>query len=439
MSTSMPRLLYGQRHQVELRCESLDQLLPPDHPARAVWAFVGALDLGPLLAGIGSLPGQAGAPAYDPRILLAVWLYATIEGVGSSRELEELCADHLAYRWLCGGLAISYRTLSGFRTGHGAFLDRLLTQTAAALLKEGLIELKRVAQDGLKVRAAAGASSFRRPATIERCLDEARAQVEALRSQVDEDAGAAGRRAQAAKERAAADRLQRLAAARRELAALQAANAEKAAGRRRDPAQLRTSTTDPQARKMKMADGGFRPAYNVQLATTTAGGVIVGVDVSSAGADAEQMPPMLGQIEARFAAKPAEVLVDGGFASRAAIGAAEGDGTAVYAPVKEARQQVAAGRDPYARKKGDTDATAAWRARMGTAEARAIYKQRASTAEWVNAQARNRGLDRVAVRGRAKVLVVVLWYALAHNFGRMLALRAAQAAGGAEAASPPTG
>jgi transposase len=423
MAADRPRLLYANRCQGEMRTDSLDQLLPPDHPVRDLWHFVEALDLTALLRSIRSVPGHAGAPAIDPRILLALWLQATIDGVGSSRALAALCAEHLAYQWLCGGVAVGYHTLADFRTGHGGVLDQLLTQSAAVLWHEGLIDLKRVAQDGVRVRASAGGSSFRRPKTIAACLIEAEAQVKALRSQADEDAGAGGRREQAARQRAATERVARLRAAQAELAKLQKANAAKAKGRRKDPADVRVSMTDPESRTMKMADGGFRPAYNLQLATTTEGGVVVGVAVTNEGTDKAQMPPMLRQIERRFGEKPQEVLVDGGFVTAEAIGQVEQSGTAVYAPPKEERKQLEAGRDPYARKNSDTEATAAWRARMGTESAKAIYKERASTAEWVNAQARNRGLYAVRVRGLQKVLIVALWYALAHNYVRTKALQ----------------
>ena len=431
MSAAQPRLLYANRAQGEFRDDSLEQLLPPDHPVRDIWQFVETLDLSALLAQIRSVPGQAGAPAIDPRILVALWLWATTEGVGSARALDELCQHHLAYRWLCGGVPVSYHTLSDFRTDHGGVLDQLLTQTVAVLLHEGLIDLKRVAQDGMRVRAAAGSASFRRPATVAECLRGAQAQVDALRSQADEDAGAAGRRQQAARRRAAADRVARLQAAQTEFAALRAANAQRVQSRQVEPSELRASTTDAECRKMKMADGGFRPAYNVQLATTTAGGVIVGVGVTNAGTDAEQMTPMLAQVEARTGVKPAEVLVDGGFSNLDAIDRAEQGGTQVYAPIKNGTEQLGRGEDPYARERKDTDATAAWRARMGTPAAKAIYKLRSATAEWVNAQARNRGLYAVTVRGRPKVLAVVLWFALAHNVQRLIALQAA--------AGPPDG
>jgi transposase len=427
MSAAKPRLMYANRCQGEFRDDSLDQLLPPEHPVRDLWQFVEALDLSAILAQIRSVPGNPGTPAIDPRILMALWLQATVDGVGSSRKLAELCENHLVYRWLCGNVPVGYHTLADFRTGHGEVLDQLLTQTVASLLHEDLIRLNRVAQDGMRVRASAGASSFRRQKTIERCLQEAKEQVEALRSQADEDVGAASRREQAARQRAATERLARLTAAKEELAKLQQTNAARPPSMKKDGDELRASTTDPEVRKMKMPDGGFRPAHNVQFATTTEGGVIVGVEVTNEGTDGAQMTPMLEQIEKRFDARPKEMLVDGGFVSVDAIDEAERNGTTVYAPPREEQKQLDAGQDPYVRKKSDTDATAGWRARMGTDEAKAIYKQRASTAEWVNAQTRNHGLYGVRVRGRPKVLVVVLWYVLAHNYGRMKQLREKQA------------
>jgi transposase len=281
MPAAKPRLMYANRCQGEMRVDSLEHLLPPEHPVRDLWQFVETLDLSALLAQIRSVPGNAGAPAIDPRILMALWLQATTDGVGSSRKLAELCENHLVYRWLCGGVDVGYHTLADFRTGHGEVLDQLLTQTVASLMHEGLIQLNRVAQDGMRVRASAGASSFRRQKTINACLEEAKKQVEALRSQADEDAGAASRREQAARTRAATDRLARLNAAKENLTKLQAADATQPKDRRKGEAEVRASTTDPEARKMKMPDGGFRPAYNVQFATTTEGGVIVGVDVTN--------------------------------------------------------------------------------------------------------------------------------------------------------------
>jgi len=181
---------------------------------------------------------------------MSLWLQATIDGVGSSRRLACLCEEHLAYRWLCGGVAVGYHTLSDFCTGHGETLNQLLTDVVATLMHEGLIDLNRVAQDGMRVRASAGASSFRREKTIEQCLKEATEQVEALQAQADEDAGAASRREQAARQRAAAERVLRLQAAMDELKKLQEVNATQPKCRQKEPENVRASTTDPECRKM---------------------------------------------------------------------------------------------------------------------------------------------------------------------------------------------
>jgi transposase len=418
-----PRLRYADREQGEMLMESLDQLLPPEHRVRNVWQFVETLDLSALRAEIRAVPGHAGAPAIDPRILVALWLQATCDGVGSSRRLAELCEYHLAYRWICGGVGVNYHTLSDFRTQHSQVLEDLLKQSIAVLMHENLIDLTRVAQDGMRIRAAAGASSFRRPESLKKCLDIAREQVETLARQEDEDTGAASRREQAARERAARERVERLTAAQDELKKLRETNAEQPPCRRKKDDELRVSTTDPECRKMKMPDGGYRPAFNVQFATTTVGGAIVGVDVTNEGTDSRQLPPMLDQIEEHSGVRPQEALIDGGFVTVESIDQAERSGTKVYAPPREEDKQLKRGSNPYERKKSDTDATAQWRERMGTAEAKTIYKERASTAELTNAHARNRGLYGATVRGRSKVLTVVLWYALAHNFARLFALR----------------
>ena len=412
-----PRLRLADRTHL-LPPMPLDDLLTDDHQARVVWRFVEGLDLTDLYARIRSIEGHPGRPPADPRLLIALWLAATLEGVGSARALDYLCTHHHAFRWLCGGVSVNYHSLSDFRVGHLEFLDDLLTHSVAVLREQQLVDLNRVAQDGMRVRASAGAASFRRQPTLEECLAEAQEQVQRLRDELGEDPGAGQRRQQKARQRAARERDERL---RQALARLPELAAKKKAD---DKGQARCSSTDPEATVMKMGDGGFRPAYNVQFATATDSQVIVGVEVTTSGSDQGQLAPMVEQIHERFGQRPKEALVDGGFPSHADIEAVStpDKGCTVYAPVPEPKDKK---RDRYTPLEGDGPAVAAWRQRMGTAEAKAIYKERAASAECVNALARNRGLQRLTVRGRLKAQAIALWYAIAHNVRRAVSLRVA--------------
>ena len=442
-----PRLRRAERGQVELRALSLDDLVPAEHRVRLVWAFAEGLDLASLYDAIRSVEGGPGHPPADPRVLTALWLYATVEGVGSARKLARLCEEHVAFQWLCGGVSVNHKTLADFRVGQGALLERLLVDGFAALLAAGVARLDRVAQDGMRVRASAGAASFRRRSTLERLRVAAAAEVARLAREIEADPGAADRRERAAQVRAAADREARVAAALAAAETLEAARAARAGrdrkrgrGRSGDgsgapgggaepgaetgaetgPAaqEARASTTDPEARVMKMADGGWRPAYNAQIVSDTATGLVVGVAVETTGSDMGQLRPMSDALEAAYGQRPCEHLVDGGFAKLDDIAALAEKGVAIYAPPPAPRT----GRDPHAALPGDPPAIAEWRCRMGRDDAKAVYKQRAATAELVNAQARNRGLLRLLVRGVEKVKAVLLWHALAHNMARLWSL-----------------
>nr|WP_276967934.1 IS1182 family transposase [Metallibacterium scheffleri] len=417
-----PRLLEPNRLQVELRASDLESLLPEDHRARLVWGYVERQDLSRLIEGVKARGSNAGRAAIDPRILFALWLYATLDGVGSGREVARLSLEHDAYRWICGGVSVNYHALNDFRAGNEALMDELLTDNVAALAAVGAITLQRVAQDGMRVRAAAGAASFRRQASLDDHLSQARELVQTIKTQAQADPGQARRQAQAAKLRAAREREARIQAALEQLP--EVAAAKKRNGSRAEDA--RASTTDADARVMKMGDGGFRPAFNVQFATTCEEQVIVGMDVVTAGSDMAQLAPMVEQVGQRLGRSPEQWLVDGGFPAHEQIDAVAGR-TKVYAPVPEPRtKQDAQGKevaqDKHQPKPDDSEAVAQWRVRMAGSEARDIYKQRAATAECVNAQARNRGLLRMPVRGLAKVRSVVGLFVLAHNLLRTAAL-----------------
>ena len=411
------RLRQPQRKQVELRPCSLEELLPEEHRARDIWAVVERLDLRAFYEGIEAREGGPGRDATDPKLLVALWLYATAEGVGSAREVARRCERDAAFRWLCGGVSLNHHTLSDFRVGHEAALDALFTQLLATLLHQGLVGLQRIAQDGTRVRAWAGAASFRRQKSLQKCAQVAQAQVEACKRQAQEPGPQANRRQQAAAQRAAADKQRRIEAALQQLPKL-----TEVKKRNRDRAEPRVSTTDADARVMKMADGGFRPAYNVQLATDVESRVVVGVAVGNGGSDAGQLSPMLQQVQERCGKLPGSVLVDGGFTKLADIEEASDKGVRVLAPPPEPKKE---GVDRYAPKPGDSPQVAAWRQRMGSPEAREEYKLRAATAETLNADLKGRrGLTQVLVRGLGKVKCVALWAALTYNVLRSLVLTA---------------
>jgi transposase len=394
--------------------------LPEDHQARIVWDYVKSLDLSSLYEQIKAVERHAGQAAIDPRILFALWLYATLRGIGSARELDRRCdlqQGEVPFQWICGGVSVNYHTLADFRTAHVELLDQTLTASVAVLMQEGLVTLDRVAQDGMKVRASAGAASFRRRPTLEEHLAEAKAQIEALKRELNADPATANRRQQAARQRAARERADRLQKALEQMPEVEAKKKSS------EKEKARTSTTDTEARVMKMADGGYRPAYNVQLATDTESQVITGVAVNNSGGDQGKMAPMVQQHEERYNKTPDEMLVDGGFAKKDDITRVSPPNgkTTVYAPVQKAKKDDL---DPHTPRDSDSPAVAEWRTRMATDQAKEIYKERAATAECVNAIARNRGLQQFRVRGSPKVKAVILWYVLAHNLMRAVALRA---------------
>ena len=400
------RLRKANRQDVVPVPARLEDLLPQNSLARLIWEVVGSLDLSVFYAPIKVVEGEPGAPAIDPKILIVLWVYAISQGVSSAREIDDLRVNHLAYIWICGGVSLNYHTISDFRTDYEGELDKLMTQVIEQLAQVGLVKLETQTQDGMRVRASAGAASFRREPTLEKALGEARelkAQVEQLG---DEESDKRTARQKAAQERAAGERVERLEAALDEMPAIRAA--KKAA----DRDKARVSSTDPEARVMKMPDGGYRPAYNWQFGLELSNFVITGVDVVNTGSDKAQMEPMVKQVVRRTRQRPKQWLIDGGFVKLTAIESVDELGITVFGPVPEPKDET---RDRYAPLPTDSDIVAEWRRRMGTEKGKATYKQR-SLAELPNAQARSRyGIQQVRVRGRRKVRCVALWVAITHN------------------------
>ena len=411
-----PRLREPVRDQVELRAVDLERLIVADHPVRVIWGYVERLDLRALEEAIRSREGGPGHPAIAPRLLLALWLYATSQGVGSARALAKLCERDDAYRWLCGGVSVNYHTLADFRVAHPALLDALLVEHVASLVAAGVVDFDVLSQDGIRVRASAGASSFRRSPSLHKALKKTRRLVERLKGEIDDDPDASNRRIEAAQKRAATEKLARIEdalAKQAELAAERARRERKNANQTEKQKEPRASTTDPDARVMKMADGGFRPAYNIQLAGTGERQIVFAVDVETKGSDHGCLKPMIERIKARFRRTPKRYLADGGFlknddiewAAQPANGAIE-----VYCPAPENKH----GTDPYAPRLDDGPGVAAWRRRMDSPIGQAIYRRRAPH-ECINARARSYNLSHLLVRGREKVRTIALWFALTNN------------------------
>ncbi len=427
MNTKNPsktaRVNRPHRKQIEMQLFSLDQMLPADHRARSVWTFVSSLDLEPFYDDIEVTDNVPGRTAIAPEILVAVWLLATLDGIGSAREVARRCETDIPYLWILGTVGVNYHTLSDFRVQHGARLERLLVDTVAALVDGGIVPLETIAQDGMRVRASAGSSSFRRKPTLEKLQQAAQEHVDRLRKEVESetDRQEGDARRQAAVERAARERQERVDEALRQYADLSQQRERRKKG---DGETTRVSTTDPDARKMKMANGGYDPAFNVQFATDADSRVIVGVEVTNGGTDGGELPPMLETIQQHYGRTPSQAIVDSAYATKDSVTTAETGGTKVISTVPRADELKHNGKDPHERQRGDTDAYVTFRQRMAEPAYQELYKTRPSIAEFPNADCRNRNLRQFRVRGLVKVKAVVLWYVLAFNFLRRICLEA---------------
>lgn len=395
-----------QRAQGWLFQQMPDSLVGAEHPVRVVAAAVERLDLGRVFQQAKAVQGRAGRPMTSPHLLLAVWVYGIQQGVGEATELARRCREDAAFQWLCGGVEVSHDKLSQFRGEQAEVLQEVFTDTLALLVHHGLVSLETVAQDGTRVRASASAPSFRREESLRACREQAALHLKAVMAQGDDPE--LTHRQKAAREAGARDYQRRVDEA---LGALERERAKKKSAR--DKNEVRVSTTDAHARVMKMADGGFRPGYNVQLAVAgkAEGGprTVVGVQVTNVGSDAGSVGPMLEQMEARTGQLPRHLLADANHATLADLKACADKGVDALIAVPE--------RMAHARAQGDHSAQVeAWRERMQTPEAQELYRGRASLVENVNAQFKQHyGLEKLLVRGLDKVTSVAVLTALAHN------------------------
>jgi transposase len=428
------RVNRADRRQPAFEMVDVDRLVPEDHRVRAVWAFVETLDLGMFYARIKARGETAGRPAADPRVLLALWLYATIDGIGSARALDRLCEHHLIYRWICGGVGVNHELLRTFRNESGAFLDQLLTQSLTALIEQGLIKLDEVITDGTKVRAAASRSSMRHEPRVAEIETELTARVAKLRQELDDDPAATERRLKARRLAAAEERARRVSAAREKFAEREAERAARAkqhpgeAAARSEEDGPRVSTSDPDARLMKMADGATRACYNVQVAT--ADEFVVAIQPTERGNDRGLAPAVVAEVERRCGQAPARLLADStAMTEEDIVGfAASHPGMAVFAPPKGCSETAKPeSRARYERKlASEPDCLKDWRARMASDAGKKVYAGRGKT-EHPHARMKNCGFGRMLVRGLEKVRAVCLLHAVAHNFVLAAARRTARA------------
>lgn len=428
--TATPRLKVAERSQVHFKVGSLDDLIPADHLVRLVWDYVNQLNMDNILGTIQSVEGNAGRPAIDPKILLALWLYGTLEGVISARVISDYCEEHIAYQWICGEVKVNHHTISDFATKYDRQFDEFLVQSVTILLRQGLIDLEEVAQDGMRVRANAGSASFRRMEKLKVCHAKAKNYLDGLKRELKSNPSAQRSKQESAKIKAADEREKKV---RQAIEELKRMNDEKQKTNHKSSKKLeeiiekaRSSTTDPESRKMKMACGGYRPAYNVQFATTKKGRVIVGVDVHNHANDSGSITPMIEIVQKQFGIVPSRWLVDAGYIDHKDITKTSElyNGCDLYIAMKPPGKL---NRDHYKTLPGDSLAVRSWRNRMKTEEAKEIYKGRGSVAEFSNAQSRNKGLQQFLVRGLSRVKSAVYRFALAHNMQRYFSMRMATA------------
>ena len=398
------RIAEPQRRQGVIRFEMPEDTLPKAHPARVLWDVIATLDLGAFLVGVKAVDGAVGRKTLSPAMKLVLWLYAISKGVGSAREIARLVCTDDAYRWIVGDLEIGHHSLSSFRVDHGAALDELMTDILGSLIHKGVLSLDLVAQDGMRIRATATAPSFRGYESLLECRAQAALHLKATLAQADDPEITFAQ--QVAREAAARDFQRRVEEAISTVTELQTT-------RRPSEKPARASTTDSEARVMKMADGGFRPAYNVRMATAGSplGGprTIIGVQVTNVGSDMGSISPMLDEIKQRTGQLPKTLLADANHAADDCIRAATEAGVEILVAVPERS------RKPGANSDGDP-AIVAWRERMETDEAKKIYRARASLCELMNAHLRtHHGVDQFLVRGLAKVTCVALLGAIASN------------------------
>lgn len=481
-----PRLQPVNREQLCWHAVDVEKLVGPDHLVRAIWELVGRLDLSRYTRTVKAVEGVAGRDAYDPRLLISLWIYAYSQKIASAREVARRCGYDPAFQWLTGMGVVNYHTLADFRVEHDQALDKLFAQLLGVLSSEGLVSLENVVLDGTKVKAAASGNSFHREKSLRAHLAAARQRVQEMGDPRQEESN---RRAVARQQAVAKEKVERLEQALEEMKKVQAAPQARV-----EESERRVSETDPEARNMKQSDGGYAPSHNVQIATDAAHGIIVGASVTQAANDQHEMVAGLAEVERQSGQRPEHLIVDEGYTTRENIleaadlgvdlvgSSLEPDGEATTRRLQQRGVEAAfypdrftydASRNiytcpqgkvlPYRTTKHDrvgverkvyqarpsdcrdcpfrqqccpgaksrslvrsvpVAEVAAYRAKMQTAAARSLYRLRAPVAEFSNLWLKAKlGLRQFAVRGLRKVRCEVLWACLTYNIQQWFRLR----------------
>ena len=420
--TSEARFLRADRFQTRWDFIDLEALLPSDHRVRIVMSFVESLDLSGLYGAIKSREGEPGRPPPDPAVLLALWLYATIEGVGSARQLDRLAQSDLAYRWIAGGVPLNYHGLSDFRVEHVQILDRLLTESVTALIAEGVVSLAEIALDGTKVRANASRDSFKTGTKLARVEAAVEQRLATLKAEIASNPEASSRRKRAAQERAAREVKERAERARVALDKVRAERQQRAKRHSKDEAKKsepKASLSDPEARNMRFADGAFSPAFNAQIAVTPREGIIVSVEMTDRRNDAGLAAPMVDDLVRRYGQVPETLLVDTYYTTSediAALAEHVAGPVKVFTPVPAERDDVtpATLANRIRKRAREPESVKEWRSRMAAQDGQEVYRLR-KLIERINANLKNHGFGFLPVRGLIKAKAVALWHALANN------------------------
>lgn len=329
---SKPRLKRINRQQLVMRAMDVERLVAEDHEVRAIWEFVGRIDLSRYYEDIEVKEGEAGRPAMDPRLMISLWLYAYSKGVGSAREVGRLCEADAAYQWLTGLEGVNYHTLSDFRVKHKEALDEFFTEGLGILSAEGLISLERVMHDGTKVKACAGSDTFRREERLRVHLEAASKQVAEMGDpRTTEEVNP---RVAKARQRVVREKKERLEKALEELEAIRASKTST-----QEKKKVRVSLSDPEARIMKQSDGGYAPSFNVQVTTDAKEKVIVGVGVSQCASDYGELVAAMERVQEATGRNPGQAVVDGGFISRENILAMDREKIDLIGPVGDGVEQ----------------------------------------------------------------------------------------------------